>query len=255
VLFHHPDIESVHRQRDLHRRTEKPPTPGSHAAGAGEPVDRVAGAYERWVKPSLDRLVAAMLLVLVLPVLLLVGCAVLLSLGRPVVLSQERVGLHGSPFVIRKFRTMRHCRRQTGSLVLDGPPPGASDTGSAHRRRRTHKHPHDPRLVPVGRFLRTWSLDELPQLYNVLRGDMSLVGPRPEMPGIVECYEPWQHARHLVRPGITGLWQVGDRGRDGLLMHHCTDVDLRYVEGVSFWLDVKLLLLTVPAVLGLRKGI
>jgi lipopolysaccharide/colanic/teichoic acid biosynthesis glycosyltransferase len=100
--------------------------------------------------------------------------------------------------------------------------------------------------------LRRYSLDELPQLWNVVRGELSLVGPRPELVAIVNRYEPWQHARHAVKPGMTGLWQVTERGNG--FMHEHTDVDLRYLKVVSLWTDLKIMLLTIPVVLGLRRG-
>jgi lipopolysaccharide/colanic/teichoic acid biosynthesis glycosyltransferase len=114
-------------------------------------------------------------------------------------------------------------------------------------RRQTHKSDHDPRHTRVGRFLRKWSLDELPQFWNVVCGDMSLVGPRPELVEIVSRYEPWQHQRHLVKPGLTGLWQVSGRGTG--MMHLHTEVDLEYIEQMGPVTDLKILLLTIPATL------
>jgi lipopolysaccharide/colanic/teichoic acid biosynthesis glycosyltransferase len=119
-------------------------------------------------------------------------------------------------------------------------------------RRLTHKHPNDPRLTGVGRFLRTWSLDEIPQLWNVCLGHMSLVGPRPEMIAVVKRYDPWQHNRHIVKPGITGLWQVSARG-DGP-MEAFTHLDLEYIDRLGFVTDLKILLLTIPVACGRRKG-
>ena len=205
------------------------------------PKRREPGAYERWVKPAVDIAGAAVLLVVFAPVMAAAALLVLATLGRPVILRQPRVGLNGHVFGVYKFRTMRPDRRSRNLPV-------------GHERRFTHKHPTDPRLHPLGRFLRKWSLDELPQLVNVLRGEMSLVGPRPEMVTIVQRhYEPWQHERHQVKPGLTGLWQVTDRGSVEEMYKH-TRTDLRYVERVSMWLDLKILLLTVPAALGMRKG-
>ena len=202
---------------------------------------RRAGWYERWLKPAIDLAGATLLLVAFAPIIAAAALLVLLTLGRPVILRQPRVGLNGSVFQVYKFRTMRPDRRNREVPV-------------GHERRLTHKHPDDPRLHPVGRFLRKWSLDELPQLVNVLQRDMSLVGPRPEMLSIVQRhYEPWQHERHQVRPGLTGLWQVTDRGSADEMYKH-TKTDLRYVERVSLWMDLKILLLTLPAALGLRKG-
>lgn len=220
------------------------------------PPVRSPGAYERWVKPALDRLLAGLGLLVLAPVMLLVAAAVLCTLGRPVILRQERVGQHGRVFRVHKFRTMHHSRRLPRDRRCSAVGPGASpaERRAAADRRVVHKHPDDPRLVPLGRFLRRWSLDELPQFLDVLRGDMSLVGPRPELVTIVARYEPWQHRRHVVRPGITGPWQVGDRGGGGRQMHESTDIDLQYVNRVSFGQDLKLLLLTVPAALGRHRG-
>jgi lipopolysaccharide/colanic/teichoic acid biosynthesis glycosyltransferase len=199
-----------------------------------------ARAYVHLVKPAFDRLVALVLILLLLPVLVAVAVAVRTGVGRGVVFRQRRIGLGGRQFTIYKFRTMTPDRRARRA-PFDG-----SD------RRRTHKHPADPRLTAVGRVLRAWSLDELPQLWNVLCGDMSLVGPRPELPEIVAKYEPWQHERHQVKPGLTGLWQVSRRG-DGL-MHEHVALDIDYLKQVRFRTDLLILLLTIPAALGDRRG-
>jgi lipopolysaccharide/colanic/teichoic acid biosynthesis glycosyltransferase len=207
---------------------------------ASQLVRRVPTRYETYLKPVLDRLGGILLVVLTSPLLLVGAVAVRRTMGSPVFLRQERVGQSGAVFTIYKFRTMEPDRR-----VQDLPMIGGD-------RRRTHKHPNDPRLTPVGRFLRKWSLDELPQFWNVVRGDMSLVGPRPEMPAIVAGYEPWQHARHWVKPGITGLWQISERG--DRMMHECTETDLVYLDEISLKSDLKILALTPLAALGLRRG-
>jgi lipopolysaccharide/colanic/teichoic acid biosynthesis glycosyltransferase len=195
--------------------------------------------YLRLVKPAIDRAVGALLLLLALPVLCAVALAVRIDLGTGVVFTQDRIGFGGDRFRIYKFRTMRPSRRRE-HRPFEG-----------EDRRRTHKHPEDPRLSSVGRILRRLSLDELPQLINVVKGDMSLVGPRPELVEIVERYEPWQHRRHCVKPGLTGLWQVSARERP---MHEATDVDLAYVDTISFLTDLRILLRTIPAALGRKKG-
>ena len=200
----------------------------------------VPGVYERWLKRPLDVLIAAMLLVLLSPILLLAMALVWLSLGPPLFFVQERIGRGGQPFRMLKLRTMLPCRRRS-SEPFDGPD-----------RRRNHKSEDDPRHVPLGRFLRASSIDEIPQLINVIRGDMSLVGPRPELVEIVESYEPWQHRRHVVRPGLTGLWQVTERGRRE--MQACVRTDLRYVDSLGPTQDLWIMLRTPLAVLGLRKG-
>lgn len=195
--------------------------------------------YERLFKPVIDRVLAAVLLVVLSPILLVVGVMVAISLGRPIVLRQRRVGRNGERFVLHKFRTMHPDRRAPGR-------PFEGDD-----RRRTHKHPDDPRLTRVGHTLRKWSLDELPQLWDVILGTLSIVGPRPEMESIVANYEPWQHARHAVKPGLTGLWQVKARG-DGE-MHEHTDLDIEYAQNVTLRGDLKIMALTLPAILT-RKG-
>lgn len=204
---------------------------------------RQSTRYERFAKPVLDRFFAAILLVFLAPVMFATAAIVWWRLGSPVFLRQRRVGLDGTHFSMLKFRTMHPCRRR-GDASYVGP-----------ERRMTHKSPHDPRLDPVGRVLRAASLDELPQLFNILRGHMSIVGPRPELVEIVERhYEPWQHVRHAVKPGLTGLWQVTQRGSGKGLMHEFTDVDIDYIERVTWRTDLFILVRTVPAVLGRQRG-
>lgn len=202
-----------------------------------EPV--AADVYRRVVKPVVDRVVAAVLLVVLAMPLLLVALVVLLSLGRPILFVQDRVGRGGRTFRVLKFRTMRPSRRRRQLSV-------------AHDRRRSHKVPDDPRLTATGRFLRRWSIDELPQLLNVVKGEMSIVGPRPELPEIVAAYPPELHARHAVRPGLTGLWQVCARG-DGL-MHENGHWDLEYVQRIGLRTDLSILLRTPAAIVGSRRG-
>ena len=132
----------------------------------------------------------------------------------------------GREFTVYKFRTMNSTAVSTISITHDD-------------RRTNHKSTDDPRHTDLGRFLRKWSLDEIPQLWNVALGDMSLIGPRPELPSIVAKYEPWQHRRHEVKPGLTGLWQVTARG--DAPMHEATDIDVDYVENVRFVDDTKIL--------------
>ncbi len=177
-------------------------------------------------KRVFDVVVAGVGLVLSAPLQLVTAAAVWASLGRPVLFRQPRPGLHGEVFELVKFRTMR----QPG-------PGGESDAD---------------RLTPVGRFLRASSLDELPTLWNVLKGDMSLVGPRPLLVAYLERYTPEQARRHAVRPGVTGLAQV--RGRNGLSWDEKLTLDVEYVDRRSFALDLRILLETVGVVLG-RRGI
>lgn len=203
-------------------------------------LTHVPTRYEQFVKPVMDRAIAAVLLLLTSPILIAAAAAIALTMGRPILLRQYRVGRYGRVFTMYKFRTMTPDRR------VGGTPFAGTD------RRKTHKHPQDPRITTVGRFLRLWSLDELPQFINVVLGDMSLVGPRPELVDIVTRYEDWQHERHLVKPGLTCIWQVSERGDTPL--HDATSMDLEYVAGISLRTDLRLLALTPLAVLGLRRG-
>lgn len=194
----------------------------------------------RLVKPAFDRCLALTVLTIMSVPMLVIALAVRVTMGSPVLFRQDRIGLHGQPFTVLKFRTMHPDRRGATVPV-------------AVERRRTHKSADDPRHTPVGRFLRKWSLDELPQLINVTRGEMSIIGPRPELVSVVASYtDPTLHDRHLVRPGLTGLWQVSARG-DGL-MHENGGWDIEYVRTVSFRTDLKILAKTPVAMLADNTG-
>jgi lipopolysaccharide/colanic/teichoic acid biosynthesis glycosyltransferase len=195
--------------------------------------------YLQLLKPALDVLVASLLGLLVLPLAVAIVVAIKLSMPGPILYRQTRIGRGGVPFTVYKFRTMVADRRVRAERI---PFPD---------RRVRHKSATDPRVTRLGGLLRRSSLDELPQLLNVLRGEMSLVGPRPELPALVERYADWQHARHLVRPGITGWWQVN--GRSARPMHEATELDIEYVERVSLWFDLRILARTARAVLS-RHG-
>ena len=153
-------------------------------------------------------------------------------------ISQDRIGRNGDVFGMLKFRTMRWSRRGEESTSFDGPD-----------RRRTHKADHDPRHTPVGRVLRKVSVDELPQLMNVLKGDMSLVGPRPELVSLVDQMGERGHRRHSIRPGMTGEWQVSVR-QQGIPLHECFDDDSPYLDRVSLRNDLSILVRTVGVVFG-----
>jgi len=209
--------------------------------GVAAPFEFASGRYPNLVKPVVDRVGAALLLIPAAPFMLIIAVAVAAGLGRPVIFRQVRVGQSGRLFTVYKFCTMAADRRRE-----DLPSTGED-------RRVCHKSEHDPRLTRLGRILRRWSLDELPQLWNVIRGEMSLVGPRPELPSIVNRFAPWQHERHAVKPGLTGSWQVYARG-NGQPMHERTDLDIAYVRSIGLRTDLKILLLTIPAVFGLRRG-
>lgn len=212
---------------------------GSAVAPTWTPVGvlRVQNSRGLAIKRALDILVAGTALIVIAPLLALIALVIALDTGRAVLFRQERVGKDGRTFVMLKFCTMLPDRRRRVASIAVG----------VHERRRIHKSPNDPRITRVGRLLRRTCLDELPQLFNVLRGEMSLVGPRPELPEIVARYEPWQHARHQVVPGITGWWQVNRRGT--LPMHLSTELDLYYIEHWSLALDLKIVVRTVAIVL------
>jgi lipopolysaccharide/colanic/teichoic acid biosynthesis glycosyltransferase len=217
-------------------------TPHREAVGQTEStVEVLAGAsfYRDRAKPFVDVVVGALLLLILAPVTLISMLLVGLSLGRPLIYKQERIGLGGKPFQLYKLRTMIPDRRRgLGGYI--GPD-----------RRQTHKSRNDPRVPRTGRILRAVRFDELPQLWNVVKGDMSLVGPRPELPEIVAEYEDWQHRRHDVKPGVTGLWQVSHH--NGKPMHECIDVDIEYISAIGLASDVSILLRT-PAAMFHRKG-
>lgn len=198
-----------------------------------------ANRYRTRIKPILDIVMAIVLLIVLAPVILISVVLVALSLGLPVIYTQDRIGLDGRRFKLYKLRTMIPDRRSDRGTYI-GP-----------ERRMTHKSRKDPRVTAVGRLLRAVRFDELPQLWNVVRGDMSLVGPRPELPEIVANYDDWQHQRHTVKPGLTGLWQVSDH--NGTPMHECTEVDIEYIEMLSFSSDISILLRT-PAAMFQRRG-
>ena len=191
--------------------------------------------YHRAVKPLFDVVGGLILAVVLLPLILTVAVVVRLKLGKGVIYRQSRVGRNGRPFVMYKFRSMEADRRRR------------QEPYEGRDRRTCHKRDDDPRHTPCGRFLRRASFDELPQLWNVIKGDMSLVGPRPELPHIVARYEPWQHQRHDVKPGLTGFWQVSDRA--GGLAYESVGLDLDYIRQMSFWTDCGVLLRTVPVTL------
>ena len=201
-------------------------------SGNGEPgLDGVGrpGLYARVGKRLFDLTLGGLLATVTLPVQIVVGLLVRVRLGSPVLFSQQRPGRDGRPFRLRKFRTM------TDERGVDGQP-----------------LPDAERLVPFGQFLRSSSLDELPELLNVVKGDMSLVGPRPLLTSYLTLYTSRQARRHEVRPGLTGWAQVN--GRNGLSWEEKLELDAWYVDHVSFSLDVKILWRTLTAVIR-REGI
>jgi lipopolysaccharide/colanic/teichoic acid biosynthesis glycosyltransferase len=208
-----------------------------------QPPKRERRLYPTYGKAGLDRAGGFVIFVAVSPVMAILALIVRLRLGSPIFYVHERIGLDGQPFRMYKFRTMNPDRRQTDVA------PEIPD------RRVRHKTVDDPRHTSLGRFLRKHSLDELPQLWNVLKGDMSLVGPRPELPTIVARYEPWQHGRHSVKPGLTGLWQVSRRNiGDGSLMFEHTDIDIEYLNQVSLKTDLRIIVNTFRVLADFSAG-
>jgi exopolysaccharide biosynthesis polyprenyl glycosylphosphotransferase len=205
----------------------------------GTPVFSLVSGPDRTVAFAAKRLVdvvaSAIGLVVLSPVLLVVALAIFVDAGRPVLFRQDRIGLHGRPFRVVKFRSMS----RDAEARLEELEPRNEIKG------RAFKVTDDPRVTRVGRFLRRSSLDELPQLINVLRGEMSLVGPRPPLPGEVDGYDLWHRRRLSMKPGITGLWQV--RARREPEFDRWVAADLEYIDRWSLWLDVKILARTIPA--------
>lgn len=228
----------VHTAPDLldlaFTRTKIEELGGLHLISLREPMLSPAA---RASKRMFDVLVSATLLTVLAPILILIAILIKRDSHGPVIYRAWRIGENGRRFQMLKFRTMvadADARwQQVATRTVDG--------------KLQHKSTDDPRVTPLGRKLRRTSLDELPQLFNVLKGEMSLVGPRPEMPYVVEEYEPWQWRRFAVQPGITGWWQVN--GRSDRPMHLNTQDDLYYIQHYSLWLDLKILWWTIGVVL------
>ncbi len=202
------------------------------------------------IKRGFDTIAATLLLLIAVPIVLLAALAVRLFDGRPVLFRQTRIGIHGRPFELLKFRTMRTgCAEQSHReyvkswIAKNGAAAAAANNGQA-----VYKLQRDPRITRVGAWLRRFSVDELPQLINVLRGEMSLIGPRPALPYELELYQGWHRHRLDAPPGITGLWQVS--GRNRLSFDEMVQLDIAYIEDWSLYHDLGILLRTVPAMFG-----
>ncbi len=196
---------------------------------------------QRMSKRIFDILVTLLMMPVTLPLMALIALAVRIDSPGPILIHQERAGENGRPFKMHKFRTMVENAESLRHLVER-----TDENGHL-----IHKSPDDPRVTRLGGFLRKTSLDEFPQFFNVLRGEMSLVGPRPEMLHLVERYEPWQRKRFAVPPGATGWWQI--HGRSDKPMHLHTEEDLYYIQHYSPWLDVVILVQTI-GVMFTRRG-
>jgi len=190
------------------------------------PLGQAGGPVYQSVRSVLDWVVALPLLIICAPVFLAIVIAIRLDSDGPAFFRQDRIGKAGRPFSMLKFRTMRieapaySLKVEEASLII----------------------------TRVGRFLRGTGLDELPQLLNVLRGEMAMIGPRPEQAALIELYEPWQHQRHLVKPGITGWWQI--HHRDGLPLHLNVEKDLYYIQHQGPWIDATIVAGTLKIIVG-----
>lgn len=187
------------------------------------------GVYEKYIKRPVDFILSLLALIVLSPILLIVAVLVRIKLGSPVIFKQQRPGLNGEIFNMYKFRTMTDERDENGELL-----------------------PDEERLKEFGKKLRSTSLDELPELLNIVRGDMSLIGPRPLLVKYLPRYNAHQARRHEVRPGVTGYAQVN--GRNSITWEKKFDLDVEYVDNLTFWRDVQIILKTLKTVL-MREGI
>lgn len=187
------------------------------------------GVYERYIKRPLDFVLSFIALIILSPILLITAILVRTKLGSPVIFKQERPGLNGEIFNMYKFRTMADARDECGNLLSD-----------------------DERLTDFGKKLRSTSIDELPEFWNIVRGDMSLIGPRPLLVKYLPRYNAHQARRHEVRPGVTGYAQVN--GRNSITWEKKFDLDVEYVDNVTFAGDLKIIFKTIKTVL-MRDGI
>lgn len=209
---------------------------------------RYAG-YQGLIKRVFDLSVASLLVLLASPLMVAVALLIKRTSPGPVFFVQERLGKDGRPFNFYKFRSMKHnsddaIHRQFAAMFINGDERGIASTNAGDKVFKIKK---DPRITAVGGFLRRTSLDELPQLFNIIRGDMSLVGPRPPIAYEIENYLPWHMERLKAVPGLTGLWQVS--GRSSVTFDDMVRLDIRYISSWSLWLDLVILAKTVPVVL------
>ena len=199
---------------------------------------RPGPAWQLGLKRLLDIVIAGLSLLLLAPLLILIALAIWITSGRPILYRWEVIGLGGRPFTGYKFRTMVPDADRLKAALL------------AHNEMRgpVFKMKDDPRITPIGRVLRKFSLDEMPQLWSVLKGDMSMVGPRPPLQSEWVHFEDWQRRKLSVKPGITCLWQISGRS-DIKDFDEWVRMDLEYIDHWSLWLDLKIMLMSIPAFL------
>ena len=220
----------------------KPTARAASTALAFEHASDLAASADNAIKRMCDIIASLIGIILLTPVWIIVAAMVRLHDGGPAFFKQERVGLDGTSFTMFKFRTMHVDAEAMKASLTEANEADASAGNSV-----MFKMANDPRVTRIGALLRKTSIDELPQLFNVLRGDMSLVGPRPPLPSEVAQYEPRVMGKFAVRPGITGLWQIS--GRSNLSWDETVHLDLSYAQHRSLTLDAWIMLQTVPALL------
>ena len=220
----------------------KPTARAASTALAFEHASDLAASADNAIKRMCDIFTALFGIILLTPLWIIVAAMVRLNDGGPAFFTQERVGLDGKTFTMFKFRTMRVDAEELKASLME-----ANEADSSAGNSIMFKMTNDPRITRIGAFLRKTSIDELPQLFNVLRGDMSLVGPRPPLPSEVAQYEPRVMGKFAVRPGITGLWQIS--GRSNLSWDETVHLDLSYAQHRSLTLDTWIMLQTIPALL------
>jgi exopolysaccharide biosynthesis polyprenyl glycosylphosphotransferase len=213
------------------------------------PVDttRYFGIWGR-LKRVFDLFVSCLMLVAVSPVMVVIALVIKKTDPGPVLFAQERLGRDGRPFKFYKFRSMTHnsddaIHRQFVAMFIGGDESGCADSNEGEK---VFKMKEDPRITRIGSLLRRTSLDELPQLFNIIKGEMSLVGPRPPIAYEIENYQPWHMERLKAVPGLTGLWQVS--GRSSVSFEEMVRLDVRYINNWSPFLDLTILLKTIPVV-------
>ena len=220
----------------------KPTARAASTARAFEHASDLAASADNAIKRMCDIFTALFGIILLTPLWIIVAAMVRLNDGGPAFFTQERVGLNGKTFTMFKFRTMRVDAEELKASLME-----ANEADSSAGNSIMFKMANDPRITRIGAFLRKTSIDELPQLFNVLRGDMSLVGPRPPLPSEVAQYESRVMGKFAVRPGITGLWQIS--GRSNLSWDETVHLDLSYALHRSLTLDAWIMLQTGPALL------
>lgn len=204
-------------------------------------------SYKRW-KYVLDRIFAFTFLVVLSPLFAVIAVIIKLDSRGKVIFCREQVGEKGEHFTMYKFRTMladnddSEYKAYICKYISEGTPYTTDENGQA-----VYKVVNDPRVTRIGAMLRKSNLDELPQLFNILKGDMSLVGPRPDIPFAVEMYQDWHHQRYLIKPGLMGLWQV--RGRKNQSFENMVRLDIEYITKQSLILDIKIILKTIWIIL------